>query len=338
MATVRLSDVKFDPDVYLSYLQELRTDRNDFAASGVAVTNPELTTRAGGEGDITSIPFWKDLDSSDENIGTDDPAVRATPDKIETGRLSAARVHINNAWQTANLVSAVLGTEDPMRRIAALTSSYWNDRFARRLMATVMGVYNDNVASGGSDMVESIATEDGNNATAANRFSFDAFVDALASMGESQDKLAAMAVHPEVYKTIQKQNNIEFIQDSVTGVMIPTYNGKRLIVDKKMPAIAGTTSGVKYVSVLFGQGAIGYGEALAPRPVAVEYDELAANGAGVETLIERKQWIIHPAGFRWTAASVASVGGPSVAEVQLATNWERQYQRENIPLAFLVTN
>ena len=337
MATVRLSDVQFDPDVYLSYLQENRTDKNAFVTSGIAVTNSELTARAGGDGDITSLPYWKDLNADNENIGSDDPAVKATPEKITTGRMVARRVHLNNAWQTANLVSAVLGAEDPMRQIATRTSAYWENRFAARIMATVLGLYESNLAGSG-DMIESIASEDGNTATSANRFSFDAFVDAVATMGESDDKLAALAVHPVVLADMRKQNQIDFIQDAVTGILIPTYNGKRVIVDKKLPVIAGTTSGVKYVSVLFGAGAIGYGDAPAPRPVAVEYDELAGNGSGIETLIERKQWLIHPAGWKWNEASVAADAGPTTAEVQNAANWTREFQRENVPMVFLVTN
>ena len=337
MATTRLSDVQFDPDVYLSYLQEDRPDRNAFIASGVAVSNQQLQDRANGEGDITSIPFWKDLDISGENISSDDPDVKATPDKITTGKMQAARAHINNAWQTANLVSSVMGSEDPMRQIASRTGSYWENRFAARVQAATLGIYLANSAGTG-DMIFDVSNEDGTNATDANKFSYDAFVDAHGTMGESSDALALMAIHPDTMVQLRKQNQIEFIQDNDTGIMIPTYNGLRVVEDKKMPVIAGTTSGSRYVSVLYKQGAIGYGEGMPKRPVAVEYDELAGNGAGVETLVERKQWIIHPEGYKWTASSVAADGGPTVTETALAANWERQFERENVGFAFFVHN
>ena len=117
MSTVRLSDVQFDPDVYASYVQEDHPDMNAYVSSGVAVTNALLAARAAGEGDITSIPYWKDLSYATENISGDDPAVFATPDKIGTGKMIARNAHINNAWQTANLVAEVLGSEDPMMQI-----------------------------------------------------------------------------------------------------------------------------------------------------------------------------------------------------------------------------
>ena len=337
MATVRLSDMQFDPDVYMSYMQENRPDKNAYITSGVAVTNAQLTQRAGGEGDITSIPYWKDLDDANENISSDDPAVIAVPEKISTDKMQARRIHLNNAWQTANLVASVLGSEDPMRQIQSRTAAYWDQRFAARVQGATLAMYLDNIANDSSDMSFDVSTEDGNNATAANKWSFDGFVDTLATMGENDDKLALLAVHPKTLATMRKLQQIEFIQDADTGVMIPTYNGKRVVVDKKLPVIAGTTSGLRYVSVLYQAGAFGYGEALAKRPVATEYDELAGNGAGIETLVERKQMIIQPEGYRWTEASVAAES-PTVAEFSLAANWERKFLRENVGMAFFIHN
>ena len=136
MSTVQLSDVQFDEDVYTSYVRENRPDRNAFVASGVAVTNALLNARAAGQGDLTTIPYWKDLDIDSENISSDDPSEYATPDKISTGKMVARNAHINNAWQTANLVADVMGTEDPMMEISGKTASYWENRFEARIQAT----------------------------------------------------------------------------------------------------------------------------------------------------------------------------------------------------------
>lgn len=336
MSTTRLSDVQFDPDVYASYVREDHPDMNAFVASGVAVTNAQLAARAAGEGDVTSIPYWKDLAYDSENIGSDDPASYAVPDKITTGKMMARNAHINNAWQTANLVSEVLGSEDPMREIQSRTSKYWDNRFEARIQAITTGIFLENEAGSG-DMIYDISIEDGDNATADNKFNFGAFVDGRATMGESASKLALLAVHPVVYTQMIKEQQIEFIQDSNTGVMIPTYNGYRVVEDKKMPVIAGTTSGFRYISVLYKQGAFGYGDAPAKRPVATEYDELAGDGSGIETLVERKQWLIHPEGYKWNEATVAG-GSPTVVECALPANWTRVFERENVSIAFIVTN
>lgn len=336
MATTQLSDVQFDPDVYASYVQEDHPDRNAYVASGVAVTNSLLAARAAGEGDITSIPYWKDLSYSSENISSDDPGTSATPDKITTGKMIARNAHINNAWQTANLVSEVMGSEDPMTQIQSRTSNYWENRFEARVQAITTGIFLENEAGTG-DMIYDISLETTVGVTDANKFSFEAFVDARATMGESADVLSLLAVHSVVYTNMIKQNQIEYIQDADTGVMIAMYNGFRVIEDKKLPVIAGTTSGFRYVSVLYKSGVFGYGDAPAKRPVAVEYDELAGNGAGIETLVERKQWLLHPEGYAWQEDTVAG-DSPTVAECALAANWSRVFERENVGIAFLVTN
>ncbi len=336
MSTTRLTDVKFDPDVYLSYVQENRTDKNAYVQSGVAVTNGQLMERANGEGDITSIPYWKDLSAASENVSGDDPAVFAVPDKITTGKLQARRIHINNAWQTANLVSSVLGTEDPMRQIASRTAAYWENRFAARIQAATLGLYLSNNA-GNKDMIFDVSKEVEADITAATKWSFGGFVDARATMGESASDLSLLAVHPDTMVQLIKQQEIEYIQNKDTGVNIPYYNGYRVVEDKKLPVIAGTTSGLRYVSVLYKPGAFGYADGLAKRPVATEYDELAANGAGIETLVERKQWLIHPEGYKWNETTVAG-NSPTEAEYGLPANWTRQYDRENVGIAFYVHN
>jgi len=335
MASTQISDIAFDPDVYASYMQENDPALNAFLASGALVSDATLNARAAGEAEITTIPFWKDLDNSDENISSDNPATMATPDKIETGKMVARTVHINNLWETMNL-AAEISAQEPMLQIQSRTNTYWVNRMSDRLQGTQTGLFLENEAGTG-DMIIDVSTEDGDNAVAGNKWSFETFVDGYSTMGENANKLALLAVHPEVMKTMRKENNIEFIQDSVTGLSIPMYNGLRVIEDKKQPVIAGTTTGFRYVSTIYGAGAFALGEALAKRPVAVEFDEKAGNGAGLETLAERKQWIIHPGGYAWQEATVAGQS-PTVAECALPANWARQFERENVALAFIVTN
>jgi hypothetical protein len=335
MASTQISDIAFDPDVYASYMQENDPALNAFLASGALVSDATLNARAMGEAEITTIPFWKDLDNSDENISSDNPATMATPDKIETGKMVARTVHINNLWETMNL-AAEISAQEPMLQIQSRTNTYWVNRMSDRLQGTQTGLFLENEAGTG-DMIIDVSTEDGDNAVAANKWSFETFVDGYSTMGENSNKLAMISVHPEQMKVMRKENNIEFIQDSVTGLNIPFYNGLRVVEDKKQPVIAGTTSGFRYVATIYGTGAFGLGEALAKRPVAVEFDEKACDGAGLETLAERKQWIIHPGGYAWQEATVAGQS-PTVAECALPANWVRQFERENVALAFVVTN
>lgn len=335
MALTQIADIEFDKDVYASMMQEDDPSQNAFVSSGVLVVDPELTARASGEADTTSIPYWNDLDNTSENISSDDPAQLAVGQKIDSGKMRARRVHINNAWQTANLAAEISAT-DPMGQIQSRTSNYWLNRLSRRIQGMQTGMFLENEAGTG-DMIVDVSIEDGDNALAANLWSFDTFVDGYSTMGENANKLSLLAVHPEVMKQLRKSDKTEFVKDSETGLMIPFYNELRVVEDKRQPVIAGTTSGFRYVSTIYAAGAFGMGQALAKNPVEVDSTPLAGNGAGVETLVERKQMILHPGGYDWTEASVADES-PTVAECALAANWDRKFLRENVALGWIVTN
>jgi len=114
--------------------------------------------------------------------------------------------------------------------------------------------------------------------------------------------------------------------------------GRRVIVDDGMPVEDGATSGNVYTSVLFGEGAMGYGEGSATTPVEVERNALQGDGGGVEILVERKSWLIHPFGMRITAGTTPTAASFSLTELRAAATWDRVVERKNIPLAFLKTN
>ena len=330
-----ISDINFDPDVYATFMQEDDPALNAFVASGVVAVDPILTARASGEADTTTIPFWNDLDSTVENVSSDDPSQFAVPGGITSNKMRARRIHINNAWQVSDLAADVSG-EDPMMQIQSRTSPYWVRRLSARLQGMQTGMFLENEA-GDNDMIEDISIEDGLNAVAANKFSFEAFVNGYATMGENANNLKIIAFHPTVLKQVRLNENIEFIQDALTGLMIPTYNGLRVVEDKTQPVIAGTTSGFRYVSTIYAAGAFGMGQALGKTPVEIEREALAGNGAGIETLVERKEMILHPGGYDWTETTVAAES-PTVAECADPDNWDRKFLRENVALAWIVSN
>jgi hypothetical protein len=133
------------------------------------------------------------------------------------------------------------------------------------------------------------------------------------------------------------QGLIEYIRDADNNVNFASYMGRRVIVDDGLPVAAGSTSGSKYTSVLFGRGAIGFGKGSPRVPTEISRNADEGNGAGMETLWERQTWLMHPLGFHFTSSSVAGVS-PTWANLANAANWDRVYDRKNIPLAFLKTN
>lgn len=341
MAAVRLADVII-PEIYLDYDSVNSVEKTAFFESGVAVRSPLLDEAIVDGGRIVHVPFWNDLDPNAEpNYSTDDPAVDATPQKITAGEQIARIAHLNQGYSATDLAGELAGSE-PMRRIRDRFGVYWMRQWQRRALASLVGVMADNVANDSGDMVEDISIADGDAATAANLFSRTAFTDAAFTLGDMFESVTALAVHSVVYKRMVDNDDIEFIPDSQGRLTIPTFLGRRVVVDDGMPVEAGATSGFVYTSILMGPGLLGYGSRPPKVPVEVDRDPAAANGGGVETLWERNSWILHPTGFAFTSTTLtggaATARSANLADLRLPANWNRVVGRKNVPLAFLRTN
>lgn len=336
MATTRLSDI-IDVVVYQDLPQVNGPEKTAFFDAGIVNRNPLLDNLANQPGKIVELPFWNDLDGSVEvNYGSDDPSSSATPQKLTQGEQIARKAFVNQGWSAANLASELAMGGRAMDAIRAKTSRYFARQWQRRLIAAVNGVMADNVANDSGDMVHDVAAEAVADQTADTRFNQDAFIEAAYTMGDAVDGVTAIAVHSAVAKQITKLNGAEDVRDSEGNLLYRSYLGRRIIVDDGLPVVAGTTDGFKYVSVLFGPGAFGYGVGSPLKPVAIEEDESAGDGAGIETLWERNTWLLHPFGFQQTGTPAGL--SYTQAELAAATSWDRILDRKLIPLAYLITN
>lgn len=335
MAVTRLSDA-FVYDVYMSYTALNSPEKTAFWDSGIVASSDILTQIARGTGKLAEVPFWKDLDADIEpDYTNDDPEDLAAPDKITSGNMVARRTFLHKSWSTMDLVSELSGSS-PMQHIRNRFGTYWTRQWQRRLIATVQGVIADNIANDSGDMGVDASDE---------VFNADVFTDANFTMGDQVGGLAAIAVHSRIMQVMSKNDDIEYIPDSQGRLIIPTYKGVRVIVDDAMPV---DTSGADpvYTSVLFGSGAfgfagveggaIGYGEGIPQNPAYVERVEAAGNGGGQDIIGERKTWILHPFGFSWTANEQnLTEFSPTLADLRLATSWDRVVDRKQVPLAFV---
>jgi len=336
MATTRIADV-IVPEVYLSYTAVDSPEKTAFVESGVVVRNSMLDQAAADGGETINLPFWKDLDSTvEENLSSSDPAVVATAQKIATAKQIARKANLNQWYSNAQLASQLAG-DDANTHVRNRFGTYWMRRFQKKLIAVTNGVLADNIANDSGDMVVDVAIEDGDNALAANKWSRSNFTSAIFTMGDAADSIMAIGVHSAILKQMVDADDIDYIKDSEGALTIPTFMGKRVIVDDGMPVVAGTTDGEKYTTVLYGNGAFGYGENTPPNAVELDREGREGNGGGVDYLGERKEWIIHPFGFQ-TLTTPAAEGGFTNAELATAAVWDRVVDRKSAPLAFLITN
>ncbi|QYC53018.1 major capsid protein [Salmonella phage vB_SalS_TU03] len=330
--------------VLASYMTEDPVEKTAFFDSGILTPTPYAAEIARGSSNIANLPFWKAIDTSIEpNYSNDVYQDIATPRAIQTGEMMARVAYLNEGFGQADL-TVELTSQNPLQSVASRLDNFWQRQAQRRLIATTLGLYNNNVSADDDyhkkgDMVVDVSANKG--------FDAGAFIDATQTMGDalmggSGEVLGAIAMHSFVYAQARKAQLIDFIRDAENNTMFATYQGYRVIVDDSMTVVGQDTSR-KFISIIFGQGAIGYGEGNPSNPLEYEREASRGNGGGVETLWTRKTWLLHPFGYSFTSAVITGNStettprSASWQDLANATNWKRVVDRKHVPIAFLVT-
>lgn len=345
MAITTIGDiVTGNVPVLLSYMTQDPVEKTAFFHSGILAPTPYAAEIARGPSNLANIPFWKAIDSSIEpNYSNDIYQDIATPRNVQTGEMMARVAYLNEGFGQADL-TVELTSQNPLQSVATRLDNFWQRQAQRRLLATSLGIYNDNVAATDAfhtqnDMVVDVSATLG--------FDAGAFIDATQTMGDALmggtgEVLGAMAMHSFVYAQARKKELIDFIRDAENNTMFATYQGYRVVVDDSM-TVVGEGAERKFISIIFGNGAIGYGEGNPTNPLEYEREASRGNGGGVETLWSRKTWLLHPLGYSFTSAVITGNGSETVPrsaswqDLANATNWNRVVERKHVPIAFLVT-
>lgn len=334
----RLSDV-IVPSVFTPYKSQLTTQLSALIASGAVQVDAQLNALLAGEGVTFNSPSFKDLDDDAENISSDDPTVHSSPNKIGTAQEVQVRLSRNNSWSSMDLAADILGA-DPMEAIARRVAAYWTRRLQGAFIATMKGVFASNATApaGGSthtlnDMTRDISGTE--YVAGTTSFSAEAFIDAGLTMGDQAEGLGLALMHSIVYARAQKNNLIDFIPDANGQVNIPTFLGRRVVVDDAMPNAGGV-----FETWLLAPGAVRLGTGAPKVPTETERTPSSGNGGGQETLYDRVEWLLHPAGYAYVGTPPN--GGPSNAattnNLAAATSWKRVFtERKQIKIARLIT-
>ena len=315
MAATRLSDL-IVPEVFNPYVIQRTAELSAFWQSGVVTEVPEISPGASG-GALVNMPFFNDLTGSEELLDEDD--------NLSVSNIAASKdvavVHARGkAWGATDLSKAFSGA-DPMAAIGDLVADFW----ARRMQAVLISSLKGAMAAASSNVLD-ISALSGD----ASIIDGAAFVDATQVMGDSKDKLAAVAMHSAVTSWLKKNDLIDFVPDSEGKAELPFFQGKRVIEDDGMPVSSGV-----YTSYLFGAGAVGH--ALAETPVPTETDRLPLTGGGQDILVNRRHFVLHPRGIKWNPGSgVPAKQTPSNTELEASGNWTKVYDTKNIRIVKFV--
>ncbi len=350
MAEVRIADVVV-PEIFAPYVATMTEQKTALVDSGVVVRDPALDGFLAGGGTTFNAPSWRDIDDDSnilaDRVSSDNPATIAVPNKIQTNQELAVRLSRNNSWATMDLVAALAG-DDPSSAISNRVAAYWRRRLQAVFVSTWQGVFSDNAQVTPNDdpragITNNEVTDDltvdisGAFTAGVTDFSAEAFIDAITTAGDSQSDFVAVMMHSIVFSKAQKNNLIDFIPDSSNAAAadIPTFLGRRVIVDDSMPNAAGV-----FDTWIFGASASRWGVGNPKVPAEVDREPAEGNGGGSESLWSRIEWAMHPVGYRFLSGSVANGdGGPTNAELADGpNNWARTFpERKMIKAARLIT-
>ena len=334
MAVVQLADI-YNPLTFAGAEQEAQLELNAFLQSGVMTLDPRINAMASVGGNKGELPFFKPLGTTEPNYSNDDPTANSTPKKVTGAKMDWRLASQNESWSTMDLAKE-LALIDPAGAITSRIGAYWATTNESRLINSLVGVLADNVANDSGDMLFDIATDAAGAPAAAQLISGDAIIEAEQTAGDHQGGFTAIAMHSRIYSNLRKQQLIDYVRDAENNTQFATYDGKRVVVDDSLPAVAGTNR-ITYTTVLFGAGSVAAGEGQVETPSEMLRSPSGGNGGGQSTIYSRRSDIIHPLGFSFVGASVAGQSA-TFAELATAANWNRVWNRKNVPMAFLKTN
>jgi len=308
--TTRLVDI-IEPELFTSYVIQRTLEKSELISSGIVQNDPEFDNLASGPNTLVNMPYWNDLTGDSEVM---DDEGNLTAGKITAGQ-DVARKHGRAKMWGANDLTALLSGSDPMGAIGDLVSNYWAREMQKILLATLKGVFNS------SSMVQKIL-DITNETGEASLLTGETFIDATQVMGDAKDALTGVMMHSAVEAYLAKRDLIEYVQESEQDTRVPYFMGKRVIVDDAMPYDTVNKIGEMY---LFGNGAIALGNGSHPKIVQTETFRKSDSLSGEDYLINRRIFILHPRGVKWTEASVAKVF-PTNAEIENGQNWQLVYE------------
>ncbi|UZR29080.1 major capsid protein [Methylococcus mesophilus] len=314
MAETRIADV-IVPEIFQPYVIQRTTELSALWAAGIVAADPRVIPgpRAGGE--TVKMPYWNDLDGDAEEL-SDQKAL--TVNNIGTGQDVSVVQALGKAFG-ANDLAYTLAGDDPMRAIGDLFAQWWVRQMQKRLLGVLHGAF---AATNMSGSILDISAAAG----AAAVIDKASFADAAFLLGDASAGLTAVAMHSATYTKLYKDDLLDTEKGS-DGTTFASYQGKRVIIDDGMPVAAGGL----YTTYLFGPGAIAYAEGQPKTPVENDRHSLA----GYDVLINRRHFVLHPRGIKWTGTEVLSTGDalgghPTLAETADGANWTRVYEPKAI--------
>lgn len=326
MAATALTDIIYNT-AFAQYFMRALTERSALIQSGIAVIDAKIAQicqAAGFGGKTINLPYWNAISGADEVLA--DTGDGLTVNAITAGQDVATILRRGKAWGVNDLAAEIAG-DDPLKNVADRIADYWARRQQVTLFSTLKGVFADNVAANGSDLVLDISQETGDD----NLLSKDTLLFAAQLLGDAKENLVAIAMNSQAETVLNIAGSAgSLYKPAETPGTLPTYNGRKVVMDDNCPYSAAT--GVAEI-FLFGAGAVALNEVPVMNPLETGRELLKGN----DILVTRRGWISHVRGVKWDPAAQVPAGAtPTNAELEAAANWTRVWDRKDVRVVKLI--
>lgn len=307
MAVTSISDVII-PEVFTPYMIQKSVEKNAFIQSGICVSDPAIIIGQGGK--TVTVPHWENLSGAAEVLSD---SAELTVNAVTTFE-DVAAVHARGVAYGFNGLATLLAGDDPAGVIATKLANKWNSEIEDMLTSTLNGIFG---TTGLADSVKDAST---------SVLTSDIMTDAMFLLGDNFQDITAIAMHSAVLAKLTKLDLLDKnVMPSTVSIPMPSFMGKRIIVDDKLTP----TEGV-YPVYFFGAGAFVFNENVSFATIKTDEDILADN----TYIASRRSFILHPRGVAWTGSAVGAT--PSNTELATAGNWTLKDDRKNVPIAKLL--
>lgn len=340
-AATKLADMQI-PESWAAYTAQRSVEQDQFFQSGVIRAVPNLASQLAGGGFLVNMPYFKALANEDPQIPDDNKDIQLHT--ISTAVSQAREYGMDQGWSATDL-SAELAGSDPMTAVGNALLDYWKHINEKILLKTLDGVFASNSMTG----INQFNATDGRRSD--HTFSLDNFNAARFQLGDRYRDLTVVVVHSDILKQLQNSNIVDQKTGNtilVNGSQLPTQiqapnpgdtiKGVQIVVDDTLPVKDGV-----YTSYLFATGAFGWSELPVNRAVETGRDALKYHG--VDYLVNRRRFILSPAGMSWNesayqadrAANNVTAAFPTLDDMGNSKYWNRVADPKLIPFVKFTT-
>lgn len=331
-----LTDIIEDP-CFERYVDEDVSQNSQLIKSGIVQDNV-LGKDVPEHARTVEIPFWAELDASDETGADEIPTTAGnglTTKKVEAKPSTGTTLLRSAKWGWSQFVS-MYGQDiggDPEAYLARQVGAYQAKREQRMLLALLTGVFARNAAKtanvdvgASGDLIYDITGADGN----AAYLNTSTLLWAKQVLGDARGGLVAIVCHSVMATELQTLDPLNFQPQKTDEqgfvTQLAQYKGMNIIEDDSLPWNPSTGIVSAY---LFGRGAI------ARQRLGVDHaiERFRDPDKSLEYLIRRWRMLLHPRGYAWIGTAAAET--PSNSELATAANWKQVYQTKTIRMVKL---